>query len=503
MAAGDTLASLGEKVTEVFVNAFASSNPSVSLVFLPFALPVPDDIVQGGVVNPTRMTAFLVPNFDAPYLMSASQYTVHGRDIYYGAASQIYATAVTLAQPASAVGSPAWKRVTSEIAMAQAVLNPSGVSVSMMCVPDDWVSPGSTGYWSTFDSTQSQGAPAQGIVASPAPGSGAAPPQTPRAISPMLWSIKPAAAQATPAATLNYIHEVRPSLVERSVASPMMTARPMTPMAVARPAASAAAAREIAPAATVSEIRRVDTSELSIHATLREPGVSTVWRRPPWPRQGRPPPPPPPPPSSSMAVHFEYMSVTIGFMAAGISVWNGVFLADANWCVSGMAKGGLLPAPDTALQEGHGPLAYGLPIALIVVRNLTISVKWSGQDRASLGNSGGFLGPFSLAGATAAAAPDGSWVYSQSGMQVVALLCNHLPVLPPQDGPDLVAQASPGTASGSPSRPPPAQNSPTGASLSSPPPVQAGASPTSSSPSPSAGADPSAPDAGSKPPSDS
>jgi hypothetical protein len=162
------------------------------------------------------------------------------------------AKAVTLSQPASAVGSPAWERVTSEIAMAQAALNPSGVSVSMMCVPDDWVSPGNTGYWSTFDSTQSQGAPAQvqGVVAPPAPGSGAAPRQTPRAISPMLWTIKPAAAQAAPAATLNYIHEVRPSLVERSVAGPMMTARPMTPMALARPAASAAAVREIAPANT-------------------------------------------------------------------------------------------------------------------------------------------------------------------------------------------------------------------------------------------------------------
>ena len=102
-----------------------------------------------------------------------------------------------------------------------------------------------------------------------------------------------------------------------------------------------------------------------------------------------------------MAVHFEYMSVTIGYMAAGIPVWNGVFLADANWCVPGMAKGGLLPPPDAALQEGHGPLAFGLPIALIVVRNLTISVKWSGQEKAALGDSGGFLGPFSLAGASA------------------------------------------------------------------------------------------------------
>ena len=157
MAGGDTLASIGEKVTNVFVNAFASSNPSISLVFLPFAVPAPDNIVQGGIVNPTRMTAFLVPNFDAPYLMSTSQYTVHGKDVDYGPASQIYSLAVTLAQPTAPVGSAAWKRVNSEIAMAQAVLNPTGVSVAMACVPDDWVSPDNTAYWSTFDSTQSQG----------------------------------------------------------------------------------------------------------------------------------------------------------------------------------------------------------------------------------------------------------------------------------------------------------------------------------------------------------
>src|SRR5262245_48289882 len=99
MAGGDTLASLGGKVTDVFVSAFASGNPNVSLVFLPFALPTPDDIVQGGVVNPTRLASFLSPNFDAPYLMSASQYTVHGKDLYYGSASQIYALAASLAQP--------------------------------------------------------------------------------------------------------------------------------------------------------------------------------------------------------------------------------------------------------------------------------------------------------------------------------------------------------------------------------------------------------------------
>jgi hypothetical protein len=114
-----------------------------------------------------------------------------------------------------------------------------------------------------------------------------------------------------------------------------------------------------------------------------------------------------------------------------------------------MSKGGLLPAPDAVAAPGQGSVAYGLPIAIIVVKNLNISVKWAGQDQASLGDSGGFLGPFSLAGASATSAPDGSWTYSRPGMQVVALLCSQLPVLPPKDAPDVAgAGAAPSSASG-------------------------------------------------------
>ena len=156
--AGDTLATLGEKVTDLFVNAFASGDPDVSLVFLPFALPTPDDIVQGGVVNPTRLASFLLPNFDAPYLMSPSQYTVHGKDLYYGSASQIYTLAATSASSTAAVGSDAWKRVNAQIAMAQSLLSPPGVSPEMACIPDDWMLP-DTSYWSTFDSTSHKASP--------------------------------------------------------------------------------------------------------------------------------------------------------------------------------------------------------------------------------------------------------------------------------------------------------------------------------------------------------
>src|SRR5260370_27092917 len=138
--------------------------------------------------------------------MSASQYTVHGKDLYYGTASQIYALAVSLAQPTAAVGSDAWKRVNTEIAMAQSLSNPSVVTAGMACVPDDWILPGNASYWSTFDSTQSQGAPKTsggGPAASVGSGAGG---QMHLAFSPALWTIKPAPAQATPVENLDYLH---------------------------------------------------------------------------------------------------------------------------------------------------------------------------------------------------------------------------------------------------------------------------------------------------------
>lgn len=150
-----------------------------------------------------------------------------------------------------------------------------------------------------------------------------------------------------------------------------------------------------------------------------------------------------------MSVFFRYMSASIRFEGAdGSPAWNGVFLADPNWYVPGMPRGGLLPAPAVAVAQGQDPLIYGIPTDIIVVKDLNISVKWSDQDRESL-NGNDFIGPFSLAGASPTTAPDGTWNYSQPEMQIVALMCRHLPVLPPADSPDVLPPAT--AATGAPS----------------------------------------------------
>ena len=53
LADSDTVVSLGEKITDAFVKAFASSNSNVSMVFLPFALTPEESIVQKSATDAT------------------------------------------------------------------------------------------------------------------------------------------------------------------------------------------------------------------------------------------------------------------------------------------------------------------------------------------------------------------------------------------------------------------------------------------------------------------
>ncbi len=82
--ADDTLTSLGQKLTDLFAARYAGGNPNVSLGFLPFCAAVPDDIEQGGLINPTRMAAFLTANFDFPFVLAPGQNTAFGQDPSYG-----------------------------------------------------------------------------------------------------------------------------------------------------------------------------------------------------------------------------------------------------------------------------------------------------------------------------------------------------------------------------------------------------------------------------------
>lgn len=487
MATDDTLASVGAKITDIFTKTFGSTNPNASLVFLPFSVTPPEGLIQPKsttdatpVVNAARMAAFLAENFDEPYLMSVDEGTIHGKDGHYGRISQIYPVAVQLAQPTHEVGSSAWKAVNAERSMAESVLGPSGASgmaYGMAASPDDWVLPSNKDYWSVFDSTQTQ-APAAS-AASPAPSP-----------APRLWQFKAAPVQAVASPVLETLHaacppQPAPDLPSAKTAPVLareaLVVRPALTLAQAENAPAVAPTqhlavalaqrRTIAEAAAPANTPQAAAASFQPHRFLGPIVLPSL----------SPPPPPAPPPSSNLSMHFEYMSVAIGYFNAGISMWNGVFVANPNWCVPGMSRGGLLPSPSIVTVEGQAPLSYGIPVALIVVRNLNISVSWSGQDQAALPSSGGFIGPFSLAGAPPAALRDGAYTYTRPGIQVIALLCERLPVLPPQDAPDVAAAPAPSdgsaTVAGGGSAPAPASAGTAAASGAGQPAPGAGAQP--------------------------
>ncbi|MGD0864476.1 MAG: hypothetical protein ABSA49_02850 [Rhizomicrobium sp.] len=424
MSDSDQLAAIGQKLTAALTSAYGSANSNAALVFLPGGVTVPGDLVQSGIVNPAQMQTFLETNFDSPFVISPSESAVHGKDESYGTSSLIYMTAATSAQPLGSPADPAWKRVAAEIAMAQNNLTATNMQGGFVCEPDDWVLPSNTGYWTAFDSTQIQ--PAQ-----PPPSTTAPPPKP--VVNPRIWVVRPL--------------QVAP----RPVAKPPVT---VTPLPRPMPAQQAPA-RSIAPSA----MRATPVAAHPVSPATPPAGAAA------------------PPANSTITLQLQHQCVTLGYMSGGATWWDGAFLADTGWYIPGMTRGALLPLPPP--EASSTDLAYGLPVALIVVQGLTISGSWTNEAATALGS----LGPFSLQGATAAPGNNGSMTYTRAGMQVIALLCSQLPILPPVNDPtaEQTAAATPAATTTAATAPPagtapPAATgttSPSGGSANAPTPAAA------------------------------
>jgi hypothetical protein len=426
MSDADQLAAIGQKLTAALTSAYTSSDPNAALVFLPGGVSVPADLLQSGTINPAQMETFLETNFDSPFVISPSEGAVHGKDESHGSSSEIYMIAATSAQPLGSPTDGSWKRVAAEIAVAQSGLTAANMQGGFVCEPDDWILPANTGYWSTFDSTQVQPAP---TAPAPTATATAAPAPVP-IVNPRIWMIR-----TLPIAAMPVVHPPAPQM--------SVLRRPMPAAAPAR------------------FIRR---SVLN---------ASLVAQPPPTSPPAAAPPPAPPAPSSTITVQLQHQCVTLGYMTGGVSWWDGAFLADAGWYIPGMTRGALLPIPQaTALNPD---LAYGIPVALIVVQGLTVTGNWTGETAASLGS----VGPFSLQGATATSGNDGAVTFSRPGMQVIALLCSQLPILPPADAPEPTVTTPPATTPLTPTTPaatPPVETTPA-------------ATPSTATPSPAAPTD--------------
>lgn len=417
--------------------------PGSNLVFLPGGVSVPSNIVQPMAgnsalltTNPTQVQMFLSMNFDYPFEVTSGDASVLRIQASYGTATQIYTQAVTSAQPVGNADDATWKRIAAEITGAQRSFGPLAAQ-ALICEPDDWALP-SAPYWTSFDSTESQSSSTTTNVPIPV-------------VNRKLWMLRsltvppPATTEQPPAA---------PSGPRRGIAWRNYSSRPIALDQRISSAAGASAARsEQQPSAGLSSptamylkdwqsaagqgrlVKQVD-AQLLWSAT---PGITNVTASS----------------SSSVVAHLEHQCVTIGRYIAGQPWWDGVFLCDTGWFIPGMHRGGLLPTPDAV----EGDFTYGLPIAMIVVRNFRVSGQWSQEAANALAAPGGTIGPLSLFGAAAKVESDGSVTYAHDGMQVVALLCSPLPVLPPMDTP------TPGTPSSSSTN---AASSPASGSTSSP-----------------------------------
>jgi hypothetical protein len=415
--------------------------PGANLVFLPGGLSVPDDIVQSGIVNPAQLQTWLAMNFDFPFVVASGSGAVLVRDEGHGSASQIYSSAATFAQALGSPNDDAWKRVAAEIAAAKQSLGPPEAQ-TLACSPDDWPLPSAQGYWTTFDSTQTSSSSSTTTTSVPVP-----------VVDGRFWMVRslalPAAiAQPPPAPRRFFRRQVAASPAEFTVAPHTVSPNIVESEAEVRPASAASSLEPTAIARTTSvgsepvaqlEVARWSAavnvgllpSRLDAHALFSDAGaVDQVTTSS----------------STSIVIHLEHQLVTVGRYRAGQPWWNSVFLTDPGWYVPGMLRGALLPAP----SDAEGQPANGLPIAMVVVRNFRVSGQWSQAASAALGSPGGTVGPLSLFGATAKTEADGVTVtFEHDGMQVVALLCSPLPVLPPVDMTAAIAASSSDASSSS------------------------------------------------------
>ncbi|MFI1741052.1 hypothetical protein [Streptomyces sioyaensis] len=417
MSDSDQLGAIAQQLTATLVEVYGGGPESgTPLVFLPGDLPVPASIVQQGQVNATKLDAWLRSGFDNPLLIRPGMAAVDS--VSSRSASEIYAEVVQWAKPLAEMHTDIWERLAGEISAAQAAYGPPGGDKPIVCQPDDWPLPERTEYWTVFDSTTGTGEGQSGPYdVPPGPDSTAAdtgedaasgPPapevtDAPPKVDTELWQLRGEVAsdQPTPA----------------SPASPAMTA--------------------------------VDQGVEAALENIETPAPDDSV-----PTDGQPAPDDAPPDtpedyapavtdlttsdSAPVSMHLEHTCVTLQRTLAGRSWWNGVFLADVGWYVPGIAKGTLVPPQPTdtnAMAPGLGLQIYAIPAALVIVRNLSVVANWSADADTALSSSTSSIGPLSLAGAQASVASDGTKAYTHAGMQVVAVLCAPLPVLPPADPP--------------------------------------------------------------------
>jgi hypothetical protein len=184
----------------------------------------------------------------------------------------------------------------------------------------------------------------------------------------------------------------------------LMARAGMEPMATLTPEASFASVTAVAPTASAPTFQLSQSRVLSLQvqqlATLSTPKSVT---------------------SKSMELSFDYCLVT------AIRPWmDTAFLTSKTWYIPGSKAGDVA----SGAGDGNKPLEV-IPVAAIVVKNLTIKADWS-QDDLSVVNSFTKFGPFSLVGREF---HSDTATLNCAGMQIVGWVFEPMPMLPPNSDP--------------------------------------------------------------------
>jgi hypothetical protein len=133
--------------------------------------------------------------------------------------------------------------------------------------------------------------------------------------------------------------------------------------------------------------------------------------------------------SHDLSLSLEYCFVQVSRDAW----WNELFLTMPGWYAPGLKAGDFVPGRHLA------GLAVGVPVAMLVTRNVRVSGHWSEADRAAA-SSHTSIGPWQMSeSAMTVDEHEETTTLTMPGTQVVAVVCSLLPSLPPDDDPALAA----------------------------------------------------------------
>ena len=117
--------------------------------------------------------------------------------------------------------------------------------------------------------------------------------------------------------------------------------------------------------------------------------------------------------TNKIAIQFDYCLVKIN------RPWfSQALVDDPSWCIPATEKGAL-----TAADPSRPTLAL-LPIAAVVIKNLSIEASWAGADIAAAMEATDF-GPFKVGGGIV------NNRLAHEGLQIIGWLVQRMPALPP------------------------------------------------------------------------